>query len=405
MQMAQNGSVVPIHQIPASQVPSYVQQQQGGKGGFGGAPKGGGAFPAGGWGNQGFGFPNQGGGGGYAQKPKDDNDMDDWLAKRMGGKSDSSSTAAGQNESDSQKSKPKQQAQGVPPQQHQQMPQQPGQGQPQMQQQHIMQMQQQQYQQQWQWQQQQQQQWQWQQQQQQQQPHLPSLQTQGAQSTSLSGKGWADSPRTAAWRQKLAEAGPTAQMSVDEWASKREKALADAPRQRPRPVATSAPKPREEDEEDSSQPIIPMEQLAHVFADARPWAEITDEDKANEMWALERADILASKSVSEAQAKEPSAASPAAEKAVASSPASPAAKKAPAAESEPAPAAAAAPAVVASEPAPAAASADKRKKALQKKLRQIVDLEERQRKGEKIDDEMKAKIASKAAIEAEIAEL
>lgn len=194
-------------------------------------------------------------------------------------------------------------------------------------------------------------------------------------------------------------------MSVDEWASKREKALADAPRQRPRPVATSAPKPREEDEEDSSQPIIPMEQLAHVFADARPWAEITDEDKANEMWALERADILASKSVSEAQAKEPSAASPAAEKAVASSPASPAAKKAPAAESEPAPAAAAAPAVVASEPAPAAASADKRKKALQKKLRQIVDLEERQRKGEKIDDEMKAKIASKAAIEAEIAEL
>eukprot|EP00930_Biecheleria_cincta_P009595 TRINITY_DN11135_c5_g1_i1.p1 TRINITY_DN11135_c5_g1~~TRINITY_DN11135_c5_g1_i1.p1 ORF type:complete len:462 (+),score=141.78 TRINITY_DN11135_c5_g1_i1:85-1470(+) len=417
MQLAQTRSVVPIQQIPASQVPALMQQQ-GGKGGFGGAPKGGGAFPAGGWGNQGFGFPNHGGGGGFSQKPKDDDQLDDWLAKRMA-KTDSSSAAAGQNESDSQKIKPKQHAQSVHPQQHQPMPQQTGQGQPQMHQQHMqlqMQQQQQQFQQQWQWQQQQQQQqqqWQWQQQQQHQQqqhqPQLPSLQMHGLQSqTNFTGKGWADSPRTAAWRQKMAEAAPTGQISVDEWASKREKALADAPKQRPRPVATSATKPRDEDEGEPLQPIIPMEQLAHVFADARPWAEISDEDKANEMWGLERADVLASSSLAAVQ--ESPATAPVPKQAAASSQAAPAAK-APAAASEPAPAAVATPAAAASQPAPpvpaasAALSADKRKKALQKKLRQIAELEERQTKGETLNKEELAKIGSKASIEAEMAEL
>jgi len=52
-----------------------------------------------------------------------------------------------------------------------------------------------------------------------------------------------------------------------------------------------------------------------------------------------------------------------------------------------------------------APDADKRRKTLQKKLKQIADLEEKQRNGRTLDAEQTAKVASKAAIEAEIKQL
>jgi uncharacterized protein with WD repeat len=93
--------------------------------------------------------------------------------------------------------------------------------------------------------------------------------------------------------------------------------------------------------------------------------------------------VLAGETVPSAPAPAPASAPPAA---------------APAAST--APAAAAATAAAAE---PAAAAASKSRKALEKKLRQIAEVEEKQRKGETLSDDQLAKLATKKELEAELA--
>merc|ERR1719424_1924343 len=90
--------------------------------------------------------------------------------------------------------------------------------------------------------------------------------------------GGAESPRTAAWRKAMLSAAPNAQLDVDDWAAKRTAALAAGPAHRAKSgAAMRAAQPEEEDDKPSG-PVVPWEKVAQVFADDRPWADITDEN-------------------------------------------------------------------------------------------------------------------------------
>eukprot|EP00931_Biecheleriopsis_adriatica_P090019 TRINITY_DN6406_c1_g1_i1.p1 TRINITY_DN6406_c1_g1~~TRINITY_DN6406_c1_g1_i1.p1 ORF type:complete len:475 (+),score=142.85 TRINITY_DN6406_c1_g1_i1:136-1560(+) len=426
MQMAQNGSVIPVAKVPMAQAQGMMNQQGcNGSGGFGN-----------GMGNWGSSKGYQGGYKGDGKGKPDDDRLDDWLAKRFnkstkvddkpGG---SSSSAAGRSNGMSQQDTSKQSALGQGQGQQAQQMQQQMMSQQQQQMMQMQQMQQQQYQQQLMWQQQQSLQWQ---QQQLQQYQAQAAQLQGFGKGSMgkgAGKGkdkdkggkgkssyGGDSPRTAEWRQKMAEAAPNADMDVDDWITKRSEALESGPTERikSRPVVQ---RPKEEEPEVPMQPAIPMEAIAHVFADARPWAEITDEGAGDELMSFmtiqgrheestssTRNEAPAAKTeaptlVADARpAAEPSSLAPAAQPSTPEKALSPA--EAPQAAPEPTPAAAPAQ----KQAAPMSAT-DKKKKALQKKLRQIEEVEEKQRNGEKLNADQLAKLATRAAIEAEIAQL
>lgn len=128
--------------------------------------------------------------------------------------------------------------------------------------------------------------------------------------------------------------------------------------------------------------------------------------------AMAKASVKAA-APSRAQAKAPATAAPAAKRVLKATVEPPSAKPAdarartsaiaPEASVETAPIPKASTVVEAEQTASAAAAAvEKRKKALQKKLRQIQDLEERQKSGAVLDTEQTQKVATRAALEAEL---
>lgn len=295
---------------------------------------------------------------------------------------------------------------------------------------------------------------------------------------------WVDSPRTAAWRQALAKGSDNPKKDVDDWLSERNKALAAGPAHKAKSgAALSASQPQEEDMP-LEEPTADFQELARVFEDERPWADITDADEdhtESELLRIQQDLESKSREAEEVHEMESSvtnergpaveppptedacASNPLTEAAVHSeelvaSPVEPALPPAPEnqvshASADSAPTAdlpvdlpttsaspeleSAAPALddqttsvtpslapqepaEPAEPAPTpavltepaheqtsslATATEKRKKALQKKLRQIRDLEEKQKSGVKLDDDQAAKVASKEMLELELENL